>query len=298
MLWISALIALIALIIGSITDLKKREVHDYVSYGLIIISFGVSIIYSIVLWDYHPMLHATLGFIIGLVIAYAMFYLGQWGGGDSKLIMGLGAVIGFNAFPIFGENNYWLFMFLINMLFIGAMYGMIWSVYLAIKHRRIFLKNVNEWLRRKDIKILRILLLASTLIALALIILLAPEEFKILLISFVAMIFMIFYVWIFIKVIEQSCMIKELPISKLTEGDWIFKDIIINKKVIAGPKDLGISKEQIALLKKFAKQKKIKKVLVKEGIPFIPAFLIAFIITLIMAYAKINILGFLQYIIT
>ncbi|GIU69536.1 MAG: hypothetical protein KatS3mg002_0772 [Candidatus Woesearchaeota archaeon] len=58
---------------------------------------------------------------------------------------------------------------------------------------------------------------------------------------------------------------------------------ISERKYITGPKDLGISKEQIELLKK----SKIKKVLVKEGIPFIPAFLIAFILTMIMYYLKI-----------
>ncbi|PIO05594.1 hypothetical protein COT47_04145, partial [Candidatus Woesearchaeota archaeon CG08_land_8_20_14_0_20_43_7] len=46
------------------------------------------------------------------------------------------------------------------------------------------------------------------------------------------------------------------------------------KKYICGPKDLGIEKKQIAILLKH----KVKKVLVREGIPFVPSFLIAFIV--------------------
>ena len=68
---------------------------------------------------------------------------------------------------------------------------------------------------------------------------------------------------------------KYYPIPKLTEGDWIAEDVKVNGKIICSPKDLGISKEQIKKLK----HHNIKKVLVKEGIPFVPSFLIAFVVT-------------------
>jgi hypothetical protein len=79
-------------------------------------------------------------------------------------------------------------------------------------------------------------------------------------------------------------MIKEVAINRLTEGDWIYKDVYIGKKLITGPKDLGISREQIAQLKKYSSQGKIKAVIIKEGIPFIPAFLLAFVATVIINY--------------
>jgi hypothetical protein len=88
-------------------------------------------------------------------------------------------------------------------------------------------------------------------------------------------------------VIEETCMIKVIPIHKLTEGDWIVKDIYIDKKYITGPKDLGVSREQIELLKKYSKKGKIKTIAIKEGIPFIPAFLIAFIVTIVMYYSGV-----------
>jgi len=45
------------------------------------------------------------------------------------------------------------------------------------------------------------------------------------------------------------------------------------KEYVCGPGDLGITNQQIALLK----QHGIKHVVVKEGIPFVPSFLIAYV---------------------
>ena len=111
-----------------------------------------------------------------------------------------------------------------------------------------------------------------------------PGEYKLLLIFFIAMFYVLFYIWLFVKIIEESCMIKNVAVSKLTEGDWIFKDVFIGKKYIAGPKDLGISREQIELLKKYSARGKIKTVTIKEGIPFIPAFLVAYVATIVMYF--------------
>jgi hypothetical protein len=72
-----------------------------------------------------------------------------------------------------------------------------------------------------------------------------------------------------------------IPVEKLTEGDWIVKDVIVGGKRICGPKDLGISKPQIEVLLKLKQKGKIRKILVKEGMPFVPVFLISFVISLI-----------------
>ena len=270
------------MLIGSITDLRKREVPDYVSYGLIFAAFASATLYAIVAWDYRPLVQTIMGFLIGMGIAYAMFYLGQWGGGDSKLIMGLGAIIGFNAFALFGDYNYWLLILLINIIIVGAVYGLFWSAYLALSHRAQFKKALLAISRKRNILIMRRIALGALVILLALTILVVPEEYKLFLFIIIAAAFFIFYLWIFVKVIEQGCMVKTIPIAKLTEGDWIYTDVYVGKKYVAGPKDLGISQEQIALLKKYEKQGKIKKITIKEGIPFIPAFLIAFIITMML----------------
>ena len=87
---------LISLIIASITDIKTREVPDWLNYGLIVFGLGSRLIYSIALSDFSFFLYGLTGFLVFFIIANIMFYSAQWGGGDSKLLMGLGAVIGLN----------------------------------------------------------------------------------------------------------------------------------------------------------------------------------------------------------
>ena len=72
-------------------------------------------------------------------------------------------------------------------------------------------------------------------------------------------------------------MIKKIPVNKLTEGDWIIKNVYHKGKLIYNKNGPGISNPSISLLKKY----KIKSVPVKEGLPFVPSFLLALIFSLI-----------------
>ena len=86
-------------------------------------------------------------------------------------------------------------------------------------------------------------------------------------------------------------MIRWVDPEKLTEGDWVVQDVVIGGKRICGPKDLGLEMRQIKRLIRLKKQKKIKKVLIKYGIPFVPSFLIAFIVTFLYGNFVFQMLG-------
>ena len=73
---------------------------------------------------------------------------------------------------------------------------------------------------------------------------------------------------------------KKYDVNNLTPGDWIVNDIRIGGKKIYSTKDLGVSEEQIKKLKFLKQRGKIKQILVKEGVPFVPSFLMAFVVTL------------------
>src|SRR3989338_6853087 len=227
MFWIFFLLALLGLVIGSYTDFKTREVPDWFSYGLIFAGVFLHGVYSAVIWSWTPLLYSLFGLGIGIGIALAMFYLGQWGGGDSKMMMALGAIIEKEFSRIYHEKKN---IFLRRILVIAAIILIIFSLFL-------------------------------------------PLSLKIYLIVLIMVIFASYLLYIFAKSIEKCCMIKKVNHSVLTEGDWIAKDVVVRKKRICGPKDLGISLEQIEKLKKLH----VKEVLVKEGIPFVPSFLIAFL---------------------
>lgn len=274
---ITYLISFFALFLGSITDLKTREVPDWLNYGLVSSGFGLNLLFSAIYSNPSFIINSIIGFFIFFAIAYMMFYGGQWGGGDSKMIMGLGAMIGINVGNI---PSQFLFAFLINALLVGALYGLLWSVFLVFKNKKIFSREFNKILMGKTIVKAKKIMLMILIALFVLLFLIKLYYIKIMVLTLAFVMLVTFYLWIFVKAIEKSCMYKLVEPSKLTEGDWIVKDIYVGGKYITGPKDLGISKKQINQLVEFYKRKKVKKILIKEGIPFVPSFLIAFIVTL------------------
>ena len=270
-------IAFFALLIGSYTDIKTREVPDWVNFGLIGTGFGISLLFSIIFLKIDFIVASIVGFAAFFALACIMFYTGQWGGGDSKILMGLGAIIGIDIF----SKNFFLLDFLINALLIGALYGILWSIFSIFKNKKKFYSNFEKSINSKKTKLARKILLVLFII-LILLAVLVPDKFVKLMILYLALISIItFYLWIAIKAVENACMLKYVKPMQLTEGDWIAKDVKINGKYITGPKDLGIEKKKINKLIALYKKGKVKKILIKEGIPFVPSFFIAYIITLI-----------------
>jgi len=280
-------ICFIALAIASYSDIKTREVPDWLNFSLIASGLGIRLIYSVVMWDMSFILYGLFGLLVFVIIAYLMFYAGQWGGGDSKMLMGLGAIIGFEL-----KVDSFLVGFLINVLLIGAAYGLLWSTYLVIKNRKKFVNKFGEVFKKRFYRRARRIMLLAMLLVFVLIVFIKDKIFRLGMLSLMIILLISFYLWVYMKVFESVVMHKYVEPSDLTEGDWIVKEIKINGEYICGPKDLGIEKEQIRKLIKFKKLGKIKKVLIKEGIPFVPSFFLAFVITLLYGNFILRILGF------
>jgi len=270
MIWLFFLITLAVLVVGSYTDFKTREVPDWVNYGLIFTGVGLHAILSAVSYSWMPLLSSGIGLGIGIGVAFAMYYLGQWGGGDAKMMMGLGAMIGFDLSGMF------FLSFLINVFFLGAVYGLCYGAVLAVRNRKAFGKTFDR-IRNKIPVFFRRLILAVIflvfIIAIIIFVLNRLNLFLIYIFSLVLILIALYYLYLFAKSVERCCMLKYVNPSKLTEGDWIVKDFRHKGKYICGPKDLGISKKQIKMLKRL----NVRKILVKDGIPFVPSFLIAFV---------------------
>jgi len=281
------------LCINAFTILKTREVPDWVNYSLIASGLGIRLLYSSLTFDWSYVLWGLAGFGVFFILAWIMFYAGQWGGGDSKMLMGLGALFGTypefllevfkpnlvnNIFPaVFSSSLAFLFAFLVNLLFVGAIYGLLWSIGLSIKHRRKFSKEFKKRMSAGKIIIIRRTILAISLLILLSTFIVKNQAYQVmaLIVAFVSL--LTFYVWVYIKSIETVCMYKAVPATKVTEGDWIAEDVFLNGKKVYGMNKTGIEKKDIAKLVKL----KVKNVVVKEGIPFVPSFLVAFIVSLI-----------------
>jgi len=258
----------IGLVVASLFDIKTREVPDWLNYSLIASGLGIRLIYSLStnLWAYF--LYALLALGIVFIFSSIMYYTKQWGGGDAKLLMALSVL-----FAYFPSQNLFLLRFILNILIAGSVYGILYSIYFVLKKpkevKQELMKIIKKWHKVSTAVLIAILVVSFFI----------PDNIiKIIILS--SAILLLFYqiVSILIKAIEKVHLFKTIPISKLTEGDWVTKDIIINKKKIYSKDSPGIEKWQIAELKKH----KIYSVPIKEGIPFVPAFLLGFIITFIL----------------
>ena len=266
------LIALAVLLAASYTDLKTREVPDWLNYALIAVGFGVAAVMAVSEWSFLPVAHSVAGFAVMSAIGYFMYYTGQWGGADSKLLMGLGALFGIEL-----SVSSFMATFIVNFLAVSVVYGLCWSVYLAVKNWGKFAKVMDRELEKW--RLLRFAVLAVS-VALIPVVFFTPDFYvKAMLVSMVVIIVATFYVWIFAHAVEKSSMLRFVSPEKLTVGDWIAEDVVVSGKRIAGPKDLGVEAAQIKQLISLKRRGKIRKVLLKEGIPFVPSFLLAFIVS-------------------
>ncbi|MGE0792995.1 MAG: prepilin peptidase [Candidatus Woesearchaeota archaeon] len=272
------LIVLFGLMFASYKDFKKREVPDYLNFSMIILGIMFGLIGAIYFKNYWILLSSILGLGVGYLFGALMFYTGQWGGGDAKMVMAIGALHGFNIYNWikFGEFPLLLIIFF-TIIFAGSFYGLIYMIVLVFKNFKEVKKEFNLKIHEKNIIVIRKIVLIFVCLFCLLALFLNDFIFRFTFIGLAIIIFLGNYLIIFGKVIEKVCMVKKVDVSKLTEGDWILNDIVVKGKTICGPKDLGISLKQISKLKKL----KVKEVIIKEGIPFIPGFLLGYILILI-----------------
>jgi prepilin signal peptidase PulO-like enzyme (type II secretory pathway) len=263
-------IALIFLIIASYHDIKTREIPDYISYSLITIAILFSLIKSIYFTTFSFIVQSLFGLLVFLLLSFFLYYTKQWGGGDAKLLIALGA-----SFPVYPEflisifnpnlSLPYLLIFLINLVIVGSIYAIIYSIVLTLKEKDYLTKNFNK----------KYLISLFAFVILLLISLFFPQPFN-LLVVVVALLSFYPFLFYYVKLFEKHFMIKSLPLSKITEGDWLAKDVFKNKKLILSKNSPGLTLEDLKKLK----QNKINQVTIKYGMPFIPSFLLAFIISM------------------
>lgn len=276
--WLSILLAVltfVVLVIAAYTDLKTREVPDWLNFSFLGLAILCRLLASLFLWNWHPIAEGLFGVFAGFLLASLFFYTGQWGGGDGKLLIAMGAALGF--WPTIGHQSV---SFLVNLLLAGAAYGFLYSIGLAISHRKQFIAELHSFLKTPRLVIIRRCLHIFAVISLITLFFLPDAIIQLLLVLLLILILFLIYGWIFSKVIEKACLLRKVHPRHITPGDWIAEDVLVRGKRICGPSDLGIEEAQIKELLKLSKQKKVGMVLVKYGIPFVPAFLAGFLITL------------------
>ena len=258
-----------------VTDVRTREVPDWLTYGLVIFGLGAGLLRSVTEWSLQPLAFSLAGAALLFAIAYALYLSGQWGGGDSKLLIGIGASLGLPVmlrFPYVGLDGF-LVSFLANLVVASALYSLICATFFALRRRRRFAGELKKVLKRG--KVPRRVALAVAIALLVFSIAVPHALAKMVAAGAAVILILTAYLWVFSATVERAFMFEWVSPSRLTEGDWVAKDVFSGGRRIAGPKDLGVSKAQIGNLVRLHREKKIGKVLLKTGIPLVPAFLLA-----------------------
>ncbi len=267
-------IAIIFLIFASITDIKKKEVPNWLNFSLVAIALAIRGIGALIFKDFSYFYWALIAVAIFYVLGEIFFYNNIFGGGDAKLFVALAAV--FATRPYFvnaigfglGFKEPFLLTFMINALFLGSVWGVIVSIFIFIKMpRKKFFMQFNSI--NKKLKWARIISLVFALISIIFTFILNEAWFIIM----GVMVLILPSIYSFLKVIENNQ--KRLMNPKdLAEGDYLYENARIGKTIIKKSVH-GLSKKQINLLRKVK-----KKVWVNPGLIFVPIILIALIISL------------------
>lgn len=267
---------LVGIIIASLQDLKRREVDDWLNFLLLTVGI-VFVLYS-ALFSRDFSLVVQMGFAL-LVMGGAMnlFYYGRvFAGGDAKLLFAMSALfvgLGFSS----TLKNIGIFLFLLMVS--GSFYGIFYSGVLYFKNRKKCNAEIKKffsktkWLRRMFYS--GLILFGCSLVVFVLFDNFLP-------LSFAGIYFLFPILYLFSKSLEKVSMIREVSGKDLREGDWLAHDLRVGGKTIKSDWE-GLSEKSLKLLRNK------KKVVIKEGLPFVPAFLIAL---LLYGFFKDFLLGF------
>ncbi len=262
-------LAFLWIVFATVQDIKKREVADWLNFSLIAFALAYRAFYSAYSSDWMFFAYGVLGFILFFLLANLFYYSRVFAGGDAKLLMGLGVVLPYSSFYdlIFVGLGFILLLFIA-----GALYSLIYSIFIIINHYGKFSAAFAMNLRNRT----------NLVFALVLMIIFVGAVYYVsggdLWMSSFGVLFSVFAFFLVVcaKSLE-GCMIKLVSPGKLTEGDWLVSDIKVERGVVKKTVH-GLSAEDIARLKRAG-----KKVLIREGIPFTPAFLAAFIMVFFLA---------------
>jgi Flp pilus assembly protein protease CpaA len=269
-------LAFVVLIIASFNDLKTREVPDYLSYSLLVIAIILRLLWFISERNINIIIWAPIAFSVLFLFSYLMYRAGQWGGGDVKVMMGLSVLLAWfpweSTFPFFVD-------FFLNSLIVGAFYGLIAVCVIGL---------LNWGKLKKQLLTVDYIILPAIAIAVAIIFNVLPLVFAMLASLLVVAVGMFRY----FKIIEANFLHKDIDVEELTEGDWLLHDVKLSGKNVVKKREVGLLTQDLKKLRLLKKNGLLKKVSIKVGIPFVPAFLMSLVITLAFGNVLLRIMSY------
>jgi hypothetical protein len=243
------------------SDLRTREIPNGLNLALIVAGVAIRAYHAAASGDW---VYLAMPLAVGALFfafAAALFYARQWGGGDAKLLIALGILLGTYPSELFAYEPFpggaaagipkvagnpacvapcieplWPFWatLVLNIMFVGAVYGVLSTMYLGVHNPR-SLSELKQTLRRDEGE-LALVVLGMALFVLATGAVLTGElDFGALASSWPLLVLGAF-VWFLIKfahIIEDIAMVREVPVSELREDDWLAEDVVVDEPVFA-----------------------------------------------------------------
>ena len=265
-------------VIGSYFDLKTGEIPDKFTLGLVAVALIIRFGYFLHSGNFDFFLDGAITGGIFFVFGAILFYSGGWGGGDAKLITGIGAALGgfypgltiidasLQIFPSF-------FGFFVSLAIVAIPYSIFYSLFLSFKNKEAL------QLTKRRLKGNWIFLMLTLILCISLVVALRPWNLLLLLSLFSP--FLLFFLLLFMRSVEETALRKEIPINKLNEGDIVAEDLVVKGKKLASHRDMdGLSKGTLEEIRKYVKKGVLpKKIKIKWGIKFGPVFPLAILIS-------------------
>ena len=250
-----------ALALASFEDLRIREVPFLLSYGLVIMGVAFSALDAVASNTFLPLLHSVLGGVIAYGLGYAMYVSGQWGGGDVMILTGVATFIGFN--PVEPTS----FIVYVVLVFVaGSFYGLLWAATLMCRQSDVVREEVPSMrLIRVGVGMGVTAGLGAAAFAVT-----GLAQGVVLSASVALFALSLTVVYIFRHAEDALTVVRKDP-EGLVPGDWLVEDVDVADGVVSSRGE-GLSVEDIHRLR----HKYDGSVLVRNGVPFVPSFLLAY----------------------
>ena len=303
---LAVFVALVFTAVSSYYDFKTREVENYITVGLIATAVILQGAYAFLTGEWHLFVYA-IGFgALFFGFGWLMFQTGQWGGADVKILTGLAVL-----FANFEAVAPWPFMltFFLNVFVVGFVYTILYGVYLTYRDRSV----ISDFKKRIEGEAKELYLLVGvTILGVGVAGIFVHSIFTdwvltlIVIRPLLVLIALIPIFWGILKYarsLENKTLRIKTKAKDLREFDLLTEDILREgRKIVRIPEEKtsakrrreatevlvnckdpnGLTIEQIKKIAYLVRQKRLKdSFVVKWGLPFVPVFLIAIVVTLL-----------------
>jgi len=283
--YLLVLIGFIGSSLAGYIDLKTTEIPDEIPLAMVVLGLLIRFGYALFTGEWNFLLIPALvggGFFL---FGFSMYYTGQWGGGDAKILGAIGILMGTLPAGITVNSIFPLYLdIIVNVFLIGAAYIVIYAFAFSLFNPKISEGFFNSF--KGDVKEFAIFAVAIVTIVLANVFIFW-NLFGVInfwpVIGIVAGGVGFYLLWKFLKCVEKIGFMKKIKTKDLKEGDMIgedIKELKLNKKIIR-----GLTKEEVIKIKKLR-----KTVWVKEGVRFGPVFPVSVAATLLFGNLLVFIL--------